>query len=148
MKNLPIEPMKWRSSLNSSFLEDCPFDEACVGNVGNETESVCADGYEGPLCAVCSSSYSAKGSGQLTVCEKCDGNATVTIVIYCAGLVIVIIGAVLFCKYRKKAAAALRDLEERGSNSVVGRASERFDEASEIWEKVQPVIKIISRISR
>ena len=36
LEKLPIEPMKWRSSPNSSFLEDCPFDEACVGNLGTK----------------------------------------------------------------------------------------------------------------
>ena len=79
LKNLPIKPMKWRTSPKSDFLEDCIFTDACIGNIGNETESVCAVGYEGPLCAVCSNS--AKGTGQLTTCEKCDGDATATIAV-------------------------------------------------------------------
>ena len=49
----------------------------------------------------------------------------------------------LLCKFKKKATTALEDLEDRRSNSVFEKASEKMDEASEFIEKVQPVSKII-----
>ena len=98
-------------------------------------KTVCRVGYEGPLCAVCSSSYSIQGAGQLSKCKKCDGDATVTIAIWTAGFALLLSLSVIFCYCRQKATAALEkaktsleDLEERRSNSVIGRYSEKFDE--------------------
>ena len=87
INNLPLEAMYYRISFESFILEVCPFKDACVGNVGRETETVCEVGYEGPLCAVCSSSYSAQGAGEELHCEKCDGDATATIAFWTAGFV-------------------------------------------------------------
>ena len=42
----------------------CPTQESCKGDL----DSPCADGYEGPLCAVCSSGYYK----QLQECKKCS----------------------------------------------------------------------------
>ena len=165
LENLPIEPMFWRSSNRSDFLEDCIFDAACIGNVRNVTNktetnitaSVCGVGYEGPLCAVCSSSYSAQGSGSTLVCEECDGDANLTVAIWIVFFALILTVSVLSCYYREKAMSnaekATRKAElasdniddkiENSSIALSGRQlSEKFEDASSIWEKVQPGFKI------
>ena len=128
LNTTPTKPMYWRTSNESAHFENCHFDDACKGNAGNETKTVCRVGYEGPLCAVCSSSYSIQGAGQLSKCKKCDGDATATIAIWTTGFGLLLLLSVIFCYCKQKATAALEDLEERRSNSVFGRYSEKFDE--------------------
>ena len=45
----------------------CPIEESCIGGL----DSPCNDGYEGPLCSVCSSGYYK----QLQTCNKCPSKS-------------------------------------------------------------------------
>ena len=55
IESLHILPGWWRTSLSWELLE-CPSQElGCVG--GNDTEALCAAGYESYLCAVCSDDF-------------------------------------------------------------------------------------------
>ena len=50
-----IDAGYWRISADATQIHDCPFPNACVGgaNFSREGDGYCAEGYEGPLCAVC-----------------------------------------------------------------------------------------------
>ena len=169
IEGLPIGPMYWRGSNRSAVLEDCIFDAACVGNLKNgtkntstteynTTESFCEVGYEGPLCAVCSSSYSAQGSGTTKTCELCDGDENLTIAIWAFVFFFILTVSVCSCCYREKATSTVKNavsISEVASDNIdskiddsrvattVTQLSKKFEDASSIWEKVQPGFKIV-----
>ena len=62
LKSLPVMSNFWRSSINSSNLEMCESEESCR----NDT---CVEGYEGPICSVCSDGYSVNAKGDCRECE-------------------------------------------------------------------------------
>ena len=77
-----ILPGYWRSSAYSSATFACTPPDACLGG---PVTGVCAKGYEGPVCSVCSS-----GHGKSAVkgeCEACPALAlkVLTFVVLCTG---------------------------------------------------------------
>ena len=69
MDNLPIQPGNYRHNVNSEVVHTCLIEEACPG--GNRTgDALCAYGYEGPLCAVCSVGFTTSTVSGL--CRECD----------------------------------------------------------------------------
>ncbi len=86
--NLPIKRYFFRFTSTSHKIYKCPYHDACLGSnarsnldsnitadnktMTNQTagNALCADGYHGPLCAVCSQGYGfTQGTSK---CEKCD----------------------------------------------------------------------------
>jgi hypothetical protein len=55
---LVLEPGFWRASTLTADLKQCPRVESCNGGAA----STCADGYEGPLCGVCSGNSYISGN--------------------------------------------------------------------------------------
>jgi len=70
----------------------CPTEESCKGDL----DSPCADGYEGPLCAVCSSGYYK----QLQACKKCSTKTWMLAQL--SVVVIVLIITVVLVRARKR----------------------------------------------
>ena len=57
----------WRSGVFSEMLFACPMHSACMP--GNKTASdACAEGYEGPVCGICSNGYRSYGGA----CIPCN----------------------------------------------------------------------------
>lgn len=73
-KNLTLEEGYWRTSPSSLQIEVCFNNIHCIG--GSDPSSLCAPGYEGSICAECSSGYAGVGSGASFTCTKCTGGAT------------------------------------------------------------------------
>ena len=71
----------------------CPIYAACIGGINSE----CASGYEGPLCAVCSSGYHCL----ISRCNKCPTTAWIVIQLVITALTFAIFVA-LIMKDRKK----------------------------------------------
>jgi predicted outer membrane repeat protein len=68
---LVLEKGYWRISVDSDYIQACPFGEsACLGGTAVGDAS-CEVGYEGPLCAVCSSGYGLHPSTK--TCVPCSG---------------------------------------------------------------------------
>ena len=65
--NLKLEPGRWRTSATSLVIETCIAASSCVGD--STGSRYCAEGSEGPLCAVCSDDYRRVMSG---ACESCS----------------------------------------------------------------------------
>ena len=65
----------------------CPVEQSCKGGL----DSICANGYEGPLCAVCSSRYYK----QLQICKKCPSKEWIVGQLSIIVVVLIILIAVL-----------------------------------------------------
>ncbi|KAL9964157.1 hypothetical protein ACROYT_G027749 [Oculina patagonica] len=91
------------SSRNGSLIEypytlpkahRCPRKESCRGDL----DSKCDDGYEGPLCEVCSAGYYK----QLQTCKKCPTKNRMAVQLSIAAAVIVIIVALVVWTSNRK----------------------------------------------
>ena len=73
MSNLPIREGYYRHDVTTDRVRECPMGaRACVG--GNRTgDTMCADGYDGPLCASCRPGF-ILGTSR-TKCVEC-GNSS------------------------------------------------------------------------
>jgi hypothetical protein len=71
------KPGWWRSAEEARNVFACPVKNACLP--GSATgDAACAEGYEGPVCAVCSSGFRQWGRA----CVPCDGEATYALPIF------------------------------------------------------------------
>ena len=68
LENSPIKVGFWREPSSNSTIRECPYESACPGSSNSSSEQ-CAEGYSGPLCAVCEDGYTA--SNVYSPCEKC-----------------------------------------------------------------------------
>ena len=128
---LTLENGFWRTHESSTEILQCLNVDHCKG--GNDTAAQCANGYTGPLCAVCDSGYAAVGSGETLSCNECTGSSTTSIV---AGVsIIVLILAVVVLFYFKK-----EKIETRLRGSSIGSMVES---ASNKFQKVGPIIKVV-----
>ena len=74
---LLAKPGWWRSAEEAQRVFACPTKSACLP--GNATgDAACAEGYEGPVCAVCSSGFRQWGRA----CVPCDDEATYALPIF------------------------------------------------------------------
>ena len=89
--NLTLEEGFWRTMLSSLQIETCLSEIHCVG--GSDPSTFCADGYEGPICAVCSSGYAQMGAGQSLTCRKCTGGVSLGVTIGLSLILIFILGS-------------------------------------------------------
>ena len=96
---LVMKPGVWRRLPHSEEIFKCPMgSKSCAG--GEKTgDALCARGYEGPLCAVCSSGYYANSAG--TSCEVCSGHNLTSPELITAIVILMIIG-VFICIYFAK----------------------------------------------
>jgi hypothetical protein len=70
IESINMRPGWWRSGPESKDVRSCPLAEACIG--GNRSfESVCATGYNGPLCSQCAHDFFRGWASQ--ACERCAG---------------------------------------------------------------------------
>ena len=96
VETLDLEPGFWRTSNSSTKVLPCLSTKHCKG--GANTSDLCAEGYTGPLCAVCAERYAATGSGNSLQCNVCTGNAQTTIIVYSTlAVAIFLIVAVVYC---------------------------------------------------
>lgn len=99
---------------------------------------LCAEGYTGPLCAVCDTNFAAVGFGQSLTCNICDTNSEATVTIIVA-IILLVFAAILACYLKKGLGEDAQSLLRQRSHS----ASEAISSAAQNFEKYQPIIKII-----
>eukprot|EP00611_Tribonema_gayanum_P004109 TRINITY_DN1330_c0_g1_i18.p1 TRINITY_DN1330_c0_g1~~TRINITY_DN1330_c0_g1_i18.p1 ORF type:complete len:916 (+),score=198.97 TRINITY_DN1330_c0_g1_i18:1218-3965(+) len=81
LDSIPLQAGYWRQNLDSSKIQECFNRDACKGGAP-DTASVtgatyCADGYQGPYCALCATGHTPVYG---YTCASCDGtNAAVGI---------------------------------------------------------------------
>ena len=95
LANLPIKPGGYRFDETTEIVRECIMGErACPG--GNSTgNALCARGYEGPLCAVCSEDFIL---GRGNTCIECaSSSAIVSVSVPLAILAVLIVFVVLAC---------------------------------------------------
>ena len=84
----------------------CPVEESCIGGL----DSPCKPGYEGPLCAVCSSGY----YNQLQTCRQCPSKKWIIGQLSIVAAVLLIIIVVLLRASRK-------NTKKDGDNSLIDK---------------------------
>jgi len=99
-ERLLLHPGFWRISAESEVVLKCPLREACTGGVvfENSGDSYCAQGFTGPLCAVCDVGYFYEASK--SACLSCaDRSSTEGILpaLVC-GSVIMLLGCLCIVK--------------------------------------------------
>ena len=74
LANLPIKPGGFRFDESTEIVRDCLMGErACPGGNGT-SDALCARGYEGPLCAVCSEGFIL---GRGNKCIECASSSAI-----------------------------------------------------------------------
>lgn len=108
---LELEKGYWRISGDSDAIQVCPYGKsACHGGdlVGDES---CATGYEGPLCAVCSSDYALQSSTKTCVpCSRSDG-LDISDIIFLSALMALIVG-LLYYFTRPEIRAQIKSMDD------------------------------------
>lgn len=82
----------WRSSESNLYGVPCT-SAGCKGGFGSGDE-LCEQGYEGPLCLVCSDGYASITGGSCVKCEKQSVNIIVVIIVF------FLCGAIIFALVR------------------------------------------------
>ena len=91
---LTLENGFWRTNALSTEVLQCLKADHCKG--GSDTAAQCADGYTGPLCAVCDAGYAAVGSGETLSCDECTGSATASLAAGITFIVLISASAIIF----------------------------------------------------
>ena len=105
-RELIVDPGYWRTDLMSVDILQCPIKSSCIG--GNETE-LCATGYEGVKCTVCSDGYWFSTADQ--ACRHCTDrdNALVTsLLIVILVVIITLLVLPIWFVVRNKTATSVR----------------------------------------
>jgi predicted outer membrane repeat protein len=86
----------WRISVDSDWVQSCPYGTAACRGGEIAGDDSCATGYEGPLCAVCSPGYALKSSTK--TCEACSVSSGLDIsdMILLAVVCVILIGIAYF----------------------------------------------------
>jgi predicted outer membrane repeat protein len=94
---LVLEKGYWRISVDSDSIQACPFGEsACLGGTTAGDDS-CAVGYEGPLCAVCSSGYALQSSTKTCVpCSDASSGLDVSDIILFSVIAVLVICCIYY----------------------------------------------------
>jgi hypothetical protein len=142
---LNLETGYWRATASSKEILPCLSEDHCVGGV--ELSEICAEGHEGPLCAVCQEGYASTGSGSGLECEVCDGSATLTLVVGVVAF-LAVIGLFAFRLYktdgsrRRGVVDAATDAAD-AAEDVQERVGEKLAAVTDVIAKYQPLAKIM-----
>jgi hypothetical protein len=96
---LELEKGYWRISTNSDSIQVCPYGQsACLGGTAAGDDS-CEKGYEGPLCAVCSSGYALQSSTRTCVpCSESSGFDISDIIFLVVAVLLLVVVVSYFCR--------------------------------------------------
>ena len=119
-----VSPGYWRPSVYSKIFLPCPFPGGCIGGNGSNSnnnnittreligmrrlmaideddDDGCAEGYEGPLCGVCSSGYYLNLG--LRECQPCRGNGPgqITTLVLIPSFMILVAGLMILGRNHK-----------------------------------------------
>ena len=132
IETLTLEKGFWRTHSTSTEILHCLDESHCKG--GNSTMvSQCADGYTGPLCAVCDAGYAAVGSGETLSCNECNGSSTASLTGGIASIILIFSSILFFYCKRENIKTRLK------ASSI----SSKVETASSKFQKVGPIVKVI-----
>ena len=88
----------WRRSENHAKVLTCQYMNGCSENRTSTSSASCEEGYEGPLCAGCSSGYYNNGD----VCATCSGSGDISTkrIVFLVVAVVLVVMLVAFIIYR------------------------------------------------
>ena len=90
----PFNEISAKYNMDLPMPHECPRNESCLGGLDSE----CAEGYEGPLCAVCSPSYYKNRDN----CNKCPSETRVILQLLAVVVVVFIVVAVVVWTSKRK----------------------------------------------
>jgi hypothetical protein len=131
LETMQVDAGYYRIS-STAWIEDeireCPVSEACVGGATfiDIHNSYCGEGYEGPLCHVCSTDYFRDSA--TSKCKECDATNLWPSLAVLAGLILVAVAVCCCCRRNgssrnDKAGGAAGDAEAASGTPRNRRAS-------------------------
>ncbi|CAM9835821.1 unnamed protein product, partial [Ectocarpus sp. 12 AP-2014] len=135
LATLEILPGFYRSSVTSTDIRECFYEDACEG--GQVVGEYCATGYSGPYCAVCTAGFSP---GYFHSCKSCEGDSRRR-----AFYVVSAVGALVLLAVVLLAAKLVSVVETTPSS----KAPSRWQQKRSVWQarmkKILPLtaIKIV-----
>ena len=106
LTTLPLKSNFWRPATHSLQIYECPVPEACLGGSGHDP-ALCAIGYGGVLCAVCSEGYVAT----IDRCANCDSlNTPIATIISLVTAVVVGLAVWYMARFNKRFAAMMESM--------------------------------------
>lgn len=128
LASIKLQPGYWRTSTSSSDVKACENPDACVGGDGAGT---CAEGYTGPVCAVCDDGYSE--GARYRECTPCD---TVLLTRVLMVLVFIVLPVVWLLTFVWINAARIRDESRSTTPSRAGWVERWFVVDWSAYDKV------------
>jgi hypothetical protein len=120
----------WRISNISTNIRECPVGSGCTGNSSIAGGSMCAEGYQGPLCSVCADGFAKSVTLSCTECSASDFASPFVIVC--------VIAAIL-------ALAALRLAKSNGKVKAFMAESMRFDYAINDFKTKMKIMSVFTQ---
>ena len=141
----------YRTTSNSTQILPCLNEAHCAG--GSDPSSYCADGHEGPLCAVCASGFAAIGAGEAMACYECTANTSAFVIIGIVAMILVILVPCYIMFKRKRSKGEELELEVEGNEEreetteppplTRRKKAALKDAAAERLKKAKPITKIV-----
>ena len=97
----------WRSSPTSTNYILCPNPEACLAGSEEEPLGICAEGYDGILCANCVGRYRRSGA---FVCSECEGSPIMNIIVSCGYLIAALFAVIILVRSTMKGSSQAKPL--------------------------------------
>jgi hypothetical protein len=116
-----VDPGLYRTSAQSTTVVTCPQESACVGGI-DASDSLCAEGHEGPMCQVCQDTYVWDGDA----CVVCDSGKEASVYATFAVALVMFAGSAGFI---------LRGIQQQ--NKKMSREEKRvLRHKQRVWSKV------------
>ena len=90
-QDIILDEGRWRTSDASLNVLACPKADGCKGGNASEPLGLCADGYEGVLCAVCTHDHYSWGN----TCKRCSDDVHGMVVLTVFGMIAILAGVVV-----------------------------------------------------
>ena len=97
LKNLPVRAGNYRYDESTSLVRECLMGRHACPSGGNGTgDALCGRGYEGPLCAICSSGFILGNGNQCVECASARAVASLTVPLIVLSALVVVIALACF----------------------------------------------------
>ena len=143
VSNLKLKKGFWRTSNTSFAVLPCLGEHHCAG--GADMETRCEDGYEGPLCAVCSKGYAGVGAGPDLVCNMCTGSATQTIMAVGIGMGVAVLLLVAWC-CKNKGSGSIEEQALRASENAEKQGGRARGLSESALAKKEAIMAVVGKI--
>ena len=162
---ISVSPGYWRPSVYSKVFLKCPFPTGCIGGNGSRMDSntitnqrvamrhltdvgrdnaECAEGYEGPLCGVCSSGYFLNvGMKECQTCRE-NGPSQIATLVLIPFFLLICAWGMIFAKNDKSILSYLPMTAAAASTSSRPGVNEESEETTSM---ITSIVRMFSSLS-